>query len=180
MNRPAPSHTMKAEPRSWCGLTQYTRPQEELDAILAANAAAAHKGQRRSNADKRRCVEIAVKEFAGLSSRAIAELCAVSDFMVNQQRGALQESSNATRTTSDGRQYPATRRSSKPTTPEEEEAMSAVSKAIRRLRSRRLVESTQTGAIKITELGKAASGLLKLSLTPCKPFGPEPTQEGIV
>ena len=30
---------------------------------------------------------------------------------------------NATRTTTDGRQYPATRRTSKPATPEEEEAM---------------------------------------------------------
>ena len=89
-----------------------------VDALKYALGANAIHGQRRSNADKRRCVEIAVKEFSGLSSRAIAELCAVSDFMVNQQRGALQESSNATRTTSDGRQYPATRRASRPSTPE--------------------------------------------------------------
>ena len=65
-----------------------------IDALKHALGANAVHGQRRTNADKRRCVELAVKEFASLSSRAIAELCAVSDFMVNQQRGALQESSN--------------------------------------------------------------------------------------
>jgi len=78
--------------------------------------------QRRTNADKRRCVELAIKEFASLSSRAIAELCGVSDPFVLQIRQVLTVS-NATRTTSDGRQYPATRRTSKPATPEEEEAM---------------------------------------------------------
>ena len=70
----------------------------------------------------RKPVELAVKEFGGLSSRAIAELCGVSDPFVGQIREALQPVSNATRTTSDGRQYPATRRASGPTTPEEEEA----------------------------------------------------------
>ena len=73
---------------------------------LGANAA---NGLRRSNADKRRCVEIALKEFGGLSSRAIAELCGVGADMVIAHR-PLSESDNATRTTSDGRQYPATRK----------------------------------------------------------------------
>ena len=48
-----------------------------VDALKYALGANAIHGQRRSNLDKRRCVEIAVKEFAGLSSRAIAELCGV-------------------------------------------------------------------------------------------------------
>ena len=93
-----------------------------VDALKHALGANAVHGQRRTNADKRRCVEIAIKEFAGLSSRAIAELCAVSPGLVDQHRSALPTVGNATRTTSDGRQYPATRRTSKPATPEEEEA----------------------------------------------------------
>lgn len=87
---------------------------EALKYALSSNSV---HGQRRTNADKRRCVEIAVKEFASLSSRAIAELCGVSDPFVGQIREALQPVSNATRTTSDGRQYPATRAPRKPATP---------------------------------------------------------------
>ena len=69
-------------------------------------------GQRRTNADKRRCVELAVKEFASLSSRAIAELCGVSKtFVENIRPDASATVANATRTTSDGRQYPAKRKS---------------------------------------------------------------------
>ena len=67
-------------------------------------------------------MEIAVKEFETLSSRAIAELCGVSNHFVDSIREALGTVPNATRTTSDGRQYPATRATRKPTTPEEEEA----------------------------------------------------------
>ncbi len=94
---------------------------EALKHALGANAI---HGQRRTNADKRRCVELAVKEFASLSSRAIAELCGVGVDMVIAKR-PLSDSDNATRTTTDGRQYPAKRKSRKPTTPEEEEATAA-------------------------------------------------------
>ena len=69
----------------------------------------------------RKPVELAVKEFASLSSRAIAELCGVSADFVCRIR-PMSSDDNATRTTTDGRQYPATRRASGPTTPEEEEA----------------------------------------------------------
>ena len=44
-------------------------------------------------------------------------------FVENIRPDASATVANATRTTSDGRQYPATRRTSKPATPEEEEAM---------------------------------------------------------
>lgn len=94
-----------------------------VDALKHALGANAIHGQRRTNADKRRCVELAVKEFASLSSRAIAELCGVSVDTVCRHREPLSDSDNATRTTSDGRQYPAKRNSRLPTTPEEEEAM---------------------------------------------------------
>ena len=64
-------------------------------------------------------MEIAVKEFGGLSSRAIAELCGVSADMVIANRPQVSDSDNSKRTGTDGKRYPATRR---PTTPEEEEA----------------------------------------------------------
>lgn len=43
-------------------------------------------GLRRSNADKRRCVEIALKEFEKMSCRAIADLRGVSNHMVDEIR----------------------------------------------------------------------------------------------
>ena len=92
-----------------------------VDALKHALGANAVHGQRRTNADKRRCVELAVAEFDGLSSRAIADLCGVSADFVCRVR-PMSSDDNATRTTSDGKQYPANRRTSKPTTPEEEEA----------------------------------------------------------
>ena len=42
----------------------------------------------------------------------IAELCGVSHELVDRARPQLAESANATRTTADGREYPATRRTS--------------------------------------------------------------------
>ena len=84
---------------------------EALKFALAANAI---HGRKRTNADKRRCVEIALREFGGLSSRAVAEMCGVSNHMVDDLRPkALGESPNATRTTTDGRQYPAKRTNGK-------------------------------------------------------------------
>ena len=68
---------------------------------------------RRSNADKRRCVEIALNEFGVLSSRAIAELCGVGADMVITHRPHLSESDTSPKVTgSDGKSYPATRKPS--------------------------------------------------------------------
>lgn len=81
-----------------------------VDALKHALGANALHGHRRSNADKRRSVEIALREFPKLSSRAVAKLCGVSPALVDVARPtALPDSGNATRTTSDGRQYPAKR-----------------------------------------------------------------------
>lgn len=86
------------------------------DALKYALGANAKHGHRRSNADKRRCVEIALAEFPTLSSRAIAELCGVSDPFVLQVRGVLTVSTSPESATSpspgpvtgaDGKQYPA-------------------------------------------------------------------------
>lgn len=114
---------MAAEQIDAMDITAELRDGGRVDALKHALGANAIHGQRRSNADKRRCVELAIKEFASLSSRAIAELCGVSKtFVENIRPDASATVANATRTTSDGRQYPATRRTSKPATPEEEEA----------------------------------------------------------
>lgn len=94
-----------------------------VDALKHALGANAVHGQRRTNADKRRCVELAIKEFASLSSRAIAELCGVSKTFVENIRPSEVATVATCRTGADGKQYPATRRTSKPATPEEEEAM---------------------------------------------------------
>lgn len=65
---------------------------------------AAH-GQPRTNADKRRAVEIAIKEFPKLSSREIAKVCAVSDMFVGKVRPAeVQTVCTSTRTGADGKE----------------------------------------------------------------------------
>jgi hypothetical protein len=85
------------------------REGSRIDAVKYALGANAAHGNRRTNADKRRAVEVALREFPKLSSRAIAEMCGVGHQLVQHAKG-LDESSNApTVTTTDGRQYPAKR-----------------------------------------------------------------------
>jgi hypothetical protein len=57
-----------------------------LDCIKFALSANAHHGVRRTNADKRHAVEIALREFPKLSNVAIAEICAVSIEFVRSTR----------------------------------------------------------------------------------------------
>jgi len=66
-------------------------------------------------ADKRRCVEIALREFPAVSSRQIADWCGVSHHTVEATRQALGNLPNApTVTTKDGKQYPAKREKAPP------------------------------------------------------------------
>lgn len=88
------------------------RPGGRIDALKAALAANAAHGRRRTNADKRCAVAIALREFGKMSDRAIADMCAVSHPIVASVRKVLDPSIGknyqcSTRTTSDGRQYPA-------------------------------------------------------------------------
>jgi hypothetical protein len=62
------------------------RSGTKLDAIRFALSANADHGLRRTNADKRRAVEIALKEFPKLSDRQIADVCAVSHVFVAKCR----------------------------------------------------------------------------------------------
>lgn len=89
------------------------QPGGRMDALKAALSANAVHGRRRTNADKRCAVAIALREFGKMSDRTIAEMCAVSHTLVENMRRALSPSIGnecQSRTTSDGRQYPAYRK----------------------------------------------------------------------
>lgn len=81
--------------------------REALKFALGANA---QHGHRRTNADKRRCVEIALAEFGSLSNNAVAALCGVHDEMVSRLRSQLPESGTSKVIGADGKQYPARRK----------------------------------------------------------------------
>ena len=72
--------------------------------FVSANAS---NGLRRTNADKRRSVEIALQEFGDLSSRAIAELCGVNPQTVINIRPEVSNLDSSPRTGLDGKQRPA-------------------------------------------------------------------------
>lgn len=88
---------------------------EALKYALSANTS---NGMRRTNEDKKRCVEIALAEFGNLSSRAIAEMCGVSDRYVGRVRD-VSGANNAHLTGKDGKQYPASKRKPEPEPSEE-------------------------------------------------------------
>lgn len=79
---------------------------EALKHALGANALHGH---RRSNADKRRCVEIALAEFPKLSTAKLSKLCGVSRPFVESLRPQDATVASSPRTGSDGKQYPARR-----------------------------------------------------------------------
>lgn len=81
-------HKEAGEAKARCEITQGTR----RDAVLASLGANDTHGLRRSNADKRRAVEIALadEEWRELSDREIAKLCHVSHTHVAEVRRAGQ------------------------------------------------------------------------------------------
>ena len=83
-----------------------------IDALKHALGANRDHALKRSNADKRRCVEIALREFGGMSDRAISDLCGVHHDFVSRMRKE-QVSLNDTSTPApthrqgkDGKSYP--------------------------------------------------------------------------
>lgn len=85
------------------------RPGSRVDALRYALAANATHGLRRTNADKRRSVELALQEWPNLSDREIANICAVHHDLAANVR-AKQVADSATcetgkRTGADGKQY---------------------------------------------------------------------------
>lgn len=82
--------------------------QAAIKHSLGANAT---HGLKRSNADKRKAVTMALKLYAELSDRALADICAVTNPFVAKIRAEVLTVSTSTpthRTGSDGKSYPAT------------------------------------------------------------------------
>ena len=77
-------------------------------AVRRACAANYAQGQRRTNADKRRAVEIAIKEMPTLSVKQLAEACKVSAPFVTNVRKSRGEVPDKV-TGQDGKEYPAAR-----------------------------------------------------------------------
>jgi hypothetical protein len=77
------------------------------DALAFALKANQAHGIRRTNADKRRAVEVALAEWPDLSSRSLADLCGVSHEFVQQVRDQVSTVDTSTRKGADGKQYPA-------------------------------------------------------------------------
>ncbi len=70
-------------------LTAEVHPGDRKDALrFALDCNQAH-GLRRSNADKRRCAEIALAQFGNLSDRLLAEMCGVSVQTIGNVRPQL-------------------------------------------------------------------------------------------
>lgn len=87
---------------AWAKVLSGTRS----DAIRYALSANSTHGLRRTNADKRRAVEIALKEFPSLSSQELSRVCAVSHVFVEKVR-RVEQPEAADRVGRDGKVYPA-------------------------------------------------------------------------
>jgi hypothetical protein len=91
-----------------CDVRMGTR-SDALKFSLGANAL---HGLKRTNADKRRSVELALAEWPNLSDRAVADICAVTDWLVRDVRKALPQVRESrtcpqpeSRVGKDGKQY---------------------------------------------------------------------------
>lgn len=91
---------------NWTKIPAIVHQGNRADAIRRALGANADHGLRRTNADKRNAVSIALKEFPKLSDRAIAEMCRVHHQMVGNLRPQVDDSSTC-RIGKDGKEYPA-------------------------------------------------------------------------
>ncbi len=80
-------------------------------AIKFALGANAKHGLKRTNADKRKAVTVALAEFPNLSDRQLAELCGVGHPFVGRVRNELESETTSTgsRLGADGKIYPATK-----------------------------------------------------------------------
>jgi hypothetical protein len=79
------------------------RKGNRMDALRHAITSNTAHGLPRSNADKRRSVEVALKEFADLSDRAIADMCRVSQPLVGTVRRELKTIITSSRLGKDGK-----------------------------------------------------------------------------
>ena len=80
---------MAASRNGFVDIEAEVRKGTKRDALIYALGANTANGLRRTNDDKRRCVEIALKEFPDWSDGKIAEACAVSDTLALRVRRDL-------------------------------------------------------------------------------------------
>jgi len=128
----------------------------KADALRFALGANVAHGLKRTNADKRRSVELALAEWPKMSDRQIAEVCAVSDPFVGDVRGQLQTVSSSpapeTRIGADGKERrmparkpkaetPAPEPATAPSEPEEKPAVAAHTEALGNLKAARAIHS---------------------------------------
>ena len=77
---------MAAKRCGWVDIDCDVRKGSKQDAIKYSLGANNVHGLRRTNADKHRGVEIALREFGKLTDRALAEMCGVSDHFIGDIR----------------------------------------------------------------------------------------------
>jgi len=95
-------------------------PGGRVEALKHALAANTTHGRRRTNDDKRRCVEIALREFPKSSSRVIADMCGVGHTFVDSlRRGQVASDATSKRKGQDGKEYPGSRQSRRASEDEE-------------------------------------------------------------
>lgn len=95
---------MAASRNGFLDIEADVRKGTKADALRFALGANAVHGLKRTNADKRRSVELALAEWPKLSNRELAKLCAVSDPFVGEVRQLLTVSSSDTRIGADGKE----------------------------------------------------------------------------
>jgi hypothetical protein len=100
---------MAAQRCGWREIETDVRKGSRLDAIKYSLGANNGHGLRRTNADKRWCVEIALKEFGGMTNEVIAKMCGVSAVMVAAVSSTSKILRPDKRTGQDGKKYPAQR-----------------------------------------------------------------------
>lgn len=101
------------------------RKGDRKDALKYALGANASHGQRRTNEDKRRCVELAIAEWPKLTHQQVADLCGVGKSFVHSLRSQFSTKENCpqpeTRVGKDGKTYPTSKPRNKPEPEPEEE-----------------------------------------------------------
>jgi hypothetical protein len=97
---------MAAECSGHAAIQAEVRNGDRVEALKFALQANTRHGLRRSNADKRRAVSLALTAFPNLSDRGIAELCAVTADLVGAVRQVSTVDTCAKRTGRDGKNYP--------------------------------------------------------------------------
>jgi ParB-like chromosome segregation protein Spo0J len=112
---------LAAERNDFRDILADVRKGTRADALKYSLGANITHGLKRTNADKRHAIGIALREFPELSDRAIAEMCGVSNQSVANHRPQVSKIDTSTppkRVGLDGKQYPSAKPAPAPAQPE--------------------------------------------------------------